>query len=283
MYKNTRKFNLSVLLSIILFAFIVTGSNIFPQQVQQIKKLNSNRLIKNYSVLKLFKVIKVKVMVSETNFSGQCPHRLNFTGEITTNSSGTVNYRWVRSDGAISPVKSLIFRKKGRKVVNTYWILGSIGRRYDNFWQAIQIISPNTLASNRAVFDLNCQLVTRLVFNRITGNITGGPQGNLIRARTVRVKLRKGGSLISSRVLTLNSNGRANYIFSGPYLIPGTYTITVEKVATSPGNPNNLNVCFNGTNPVSRTVVFSSTKKTVSNQDFIINFSIAWDHAGFCW
>ena len=51
----------------------------------------------------------------------------------------------------------------------------------------------------------------------------------------------------------------------------------MEKITSSPDNPNTLNVCFNGTNPAFRNVTIDSAHRTISNQDFVINFVIAWD------
>ncbi len=278
--EKLRILKIAILSFFIIFAF--TG-DLKSQEIKKIQTYRNNLLIKDYSKLKLFKVVKVRVLVDQSEYRGRCPHKFTFTGEITTNSGGTVKYKWLRSDGALSPEKTVIFRKAGKKLVTTTWTLGAAGRQYRNMWEAIQVTSPNTITSGRAVFNLRCTLVAQIAYNLISGNINGGASGNLIRNRRVRVELYRGASRITFRDLTLNSSGQANYTFSGAFLTPGSYRVQVIKLPTAPGNPNTLNVCFNGTNPSQRNYTFGSTRQHYTNQNFIINFSIAWNRYGFCW
>ncbi|MEN8153684.1 MAG: hypothetical protein ABFR75_06640 [Acidobacteriota bacterium] len=270
-FKNIFSISIPIFLSLLFLNSVVSA------EAQQVKRIKPVRPV--------FKLLKVKatVIVSDSNYSGSCPHRFIFKGKITANGAGTVKYKWIRSDGAQSQEKTLIFRKAGERTISSYWQLGTSGRNYRRLWKAIKVTSPVSLTSNRASFNLNCIPEVRYVSNRISGNINGGSDGNLIRSRGVRVILKRGGSTVSSRILTLNSGGSADYTFSGPYLTYGTYTIRVEKITSSPDNPNTLNVCFNGTDPVLRTVIIDSAHRVISNQDFVIDFSIAWDRHGFCW
>lgn len=279
-----RNFQRITSISITIFLTLFILNFVISAEAQQIKKIKSNNLlIKNLKPLKFFKVTRVKLIVSNSNYSGRCPHRFIFKGKITANGAGTVKYKWIRSDGAQAPEKTLIFRKAGERTVSSYWQLGASGRNYRGLWKAIEVTSPNSLTSNKAFFNLNCIPEIRYVSNRINGNVNGGSDGNLIRSRGVRVILRRGGSTIATRNLTLDSGGSADYSFSGPYLTYGTYSIRVEKITSSPDNPNTLNVCFNGTNPVSQTIIIDSAHRVVNIRDFVINFSIAWDRHGFCW
>ena len=87
---------------------------------------------------------------------------------------------------------------------------------------------------------------------------------------------------IFSQIKTLDSNGACDYRFLP--MVLGTYFVTVEKVASPAGaSSSTLNVCFDGTTPVSRTVTLTKRSRTVSAQDFTINFYIAWDYPHLCW
>ena len=103
-----------------------------------------------------FKVTKVYATVSPKSYKGKCPFKFNFTGYITTNGKGTVKYKWIRKDGAIAPVKTIYFAKSETKKVTTSWYLGGAGKIYKNYWEAVQILSPNSITSNKALFSLYC-------------------------------------------------------------------------------------------------------------------------------
>lgn len=100
-----------------------------------------------------FRVTQVQVSVNPPSHTGACPHTFNFTGLITTNGAGTVQYRWVRSDGATGPVETVIFREAGNKPVLSSW---QIGRTFSG-WKKLEILNPNPLLSNQVNFTLNCQ------------------------------------------------------------------------------------------------------------------------------
>lgn len=97
-------------------------------------------------------VVHLSIMVTPTEYSGACPMRFEFEGKITTDSAGEVTYRWIRSDGAASSVKYLYFSEPGTQMVYSSWVLGKSGE----FWKAIEILSPNTMLSDKAVFTLDC-------------------------------------------------------------------------------------------------------------------------------
>lgn len=115
------------------------------------------------------KVIMASVSVTPAEYSGQCPKRFEFVGEITSDTAGVVQYTWIRSDGATSPVEALRFGKAGTMRVTTYWELGAEGQH----WQALQIVAPNQLFSNRATFSLKCVIlgVVQLANPLITGTL----------------------------------------------------------------------------------------------------------------
>jgi len=89
-------------------------------------------------------------------FSSACPQTFNFTGSITTNGGGIVNYKWVRSDGSESPVQALTFFAAGtQNVAPDSWTLGAPGFNF-NGWARIEVLAPNSLSSPQANFMLNC-------------------------------------------------------------------------------------------------------------------------------
>jgi len=108
-----------------------------------------------------FKVTRVYATVSPKKYTGNCPFKFNFTGYITTNGKGTVKYRWTRKDGAIAPVKAIYFNKAETKKVTTSWYLGGAGKDYKNYWEAVQILSPNSITSNKALFSLYCKKASK--------------------------------------------------------------------------------------------------------------------------
>lgn len=97
-------------------------------------------------------VTQIWVMVTPAEYSGPCPLRLEFEGKITSDSPGEVSYRWIRSDGAVSSVRYLYFSEPGAQTVYSSWSLGKSGW----FWRAIEILSPNSMLSDKAVFTLDC-------------------------------------------------------------------------------------------------------------------------------
>lgn len=105
-----------------------------------------------------FKVTDLTASVVGSNeFSGDCPHKFEFTSKITTNGAGVVKYTWLRSDNAKGPENTLSFDQAGTKEVKTTWTLGADGENYENFWQKLKVQGPNEIESNEARFTLNCK------------------------------------------------------------------------------------------------------------------------------
>jgi len=122
----------------------------------------------------------------------------------------------------------------------------------------------------------------RLSQPSITGHVIGGSEGFHIQGRKVKILLKQGRQTIFSQIKTLDSNGACDYRFLP--MVLGTYFVTVEKVASTAGTlSSTLNVCFDGTTPVSRTITLTKRSQTISAQDFTINFYIAWDYPHLCW
>lgn len=93
--------------------------------------------------------------VTPASHAGACPHKFTFNGVVRSRRAGRVQIKFIRSDGANAPVQTLNFARPGAKRVSTTWTLGGPGMRYDG-WQAIQIIYPQQVTSNRAHFRLRC-------------------------------------------------------------------------------------------------------------------------------
>ncbi len=94
---------------------------------------------------------------SPEKYQGQCPVTIKFSGEITLNGEGTVRYTFIRSDGAMGPVETLYFDSAGTKTVSTVWTLGGPGLTTYDGWQAIKILSPNVMESEKASFAFRCE------------------------------------------------------------------------------------------------------------------------------
>jgi hypothetical protein len=224
------------------------------------------------------RVTQVSVTATPENYSGTCPKKVTYTARISASGSGEVRYRWLLSDNPLSQIKKTYFKRSSSKIIK-------ITREYNangTYWAAMEIVSPNSMTSSRATCRVLCiPVVTRPSF-RISGNVNGGAEGRLLSGRKVKVLLKRSGRTLMTRTLTLDSMGRRDYEFGGPFLAAGDYTLTVEKVASDPRTATGANVCFRGTNPPSRRVTLSNTAPTARNQDFTINFVIAWDST-LCW
>jgi hypothetical protein len=110
------------------------------------------------------KVTGVQVTVDPASFTGKCPAVFTFKAVISVDAPGTVKVQWKRSDGAIAPVETVVFAlplthqggKPAPKTITTTWTLGGEGQKYKE-WQALAILGPNEMMSNRAEFTLECK------------------------------------------------------------------------------------------------------------------------------
>ena len=106
-----------------------------------------------------FRVTAISLKADNPKNGGPCPVTLNFTGSISTDGAGTVQYTFVRSDGATGPVQTLDFKAAGTQTVSTTWTIGN-AKSLPSYqgWQALRIISPNAMESNHETgsFAMNC-------------------------------------------------------------------------------------------------------------------------------
>ncbi len=100
--------------------------------------------------------LQATLSASPANYSGQCPGKITFSGQITAQQPGKVQYKFIRSDGAFAPIKTLNFDHPGSKAVSTTWTLGGDQLPQYDGWQAIEIVYPTSLTSNHAAFHLRC-------------------------------------------------------------------------------------------------------------------------------
>jgi hypothetical protein len=119
------------------------------------------------------------------SFSGYCPKTIVFQGKITVSGACSVQYKFIRSDSAVKPIKTLVFPAAGVMPVEDTWTLGDT---YSG-WEAIQIVSPVAYTSPHASFTLTCLPKPNIVgaFNKhfgspvpeldITGTNFGATQG----------------------------------------------------------------------------------------------------------
>lgn len=103
------------------------------------------------------RVTKVEVFVSP-GYAQNCNQEaklFTFTALIQTNGACNIRYKWNRSDGAIdnTPNRSLSIPRAGIYKVTTTWTLS---RNNFSGWHNIEVTSPNSIVSNKAVLEINC-------------------------------------------------------------------------------------------------------------------------------
>ena|SRR5437016_1938780 len=90
------------------------------------------------------------------DYSGTCPIRIILSGRVSVSrGSGTVSYRFIRSDGASAPVQTANFTGPGSMDVTDTWQLGGPGFTYAG-WEAIRLLDPQQVESAHATFRVVC-------------------------------------------------------------------------------------------------------------------------------
>jgi hypothetical protein len=101
-------------------------------------------------------IVETNLRADPSNYMGSCPTTITFSGRISVaGGSGTVSYKFIRSDGASAPVQTLNFASPGSRDIQTTWTLGGTGQTYSG-WEAIQIFDPVQQQSNHATFRIAC-------------------------------------------------------------------------------------------------------------------------------
>jgi hypothetical protein len=105
-----------------------------------------------------FRVVEAILRADPFDYTGPCPAKITFSGRISVvGGTGTVSYKFLRSDGASAPVQTLIFDSPGSKDINTTWTLGGASLPTPSGWEAIKIYEPQEITSQEAKFKVQCQ------------------------------------------------------------------------------------------------------------------------------
>lgn len=178
-----------------------------------------------------FAVTGAALSADPASYNGPCPGVIKFNGKIAANGQGEVKYQFIRSDGAIGPVQTLVFSGPGAKPVSTTWTLGGTSLPEFVGWEAIKILSPNPMESNHADFKLLC---TNFQQQPTTPTKPGRvKQADITSKRGIKVGNKFapwGGTLkLEKSDVFLESNG--NYAFNISYDVVNTGSVNAGPFA----------------------------------------------------
>jgi len=123
---------------------------VYPQQVQSNKANFRVDCGANQQIHALLKAEPDK-------YVGPAPAVIKCKGTISVTQPCTVTYRFIRSDNATGPVKSLTFAKPGIQGVYTDWTLGGAALPSYSGWEAIKVLTPVEVESNKANFSIKIE------------------------------------------------------------------------------------------------------------------------------
>lgn len=108
-----------------------------------------------------FRVVGLDVTADPANPTAACPIKIVFHSRITVDGgSGTVSFRWVSSDGDVSPVETKNFTGPGSYDRTTSWTVDEATVPSGAGWSSIEIVSPvgpgSLAASPHASFTFTC-------------------------------------------------------------------------------------------------------------------------------
>lgn len=109
-----------------------------------------------------FRVVGLDVTADPANPTAVCPIDIVFHSRITVDGgSGTVSFRWVSSDGDVSPVGTKNFTGPGSYDDTTSWTVDEATVPSGAGWSSIEIVSPvgpgSLAASPHASFTFTCE------------------------------------------------------------------------------------------------------------------------------
>lgn len=166
-------------------------------------------------------------VVGENNFTGECPKKFDFEGEIEADGPMTVKYTWLRSDGATSPEHTIEFNEAGTKIVTKSWTLGASGNAYEGYWQQLKIIAPEEILSNKAEFDLHCDVET--VSITASANVVGENNytGECPKKLDFNAEIEADGS-VTVKYTWLRSDGATSPEYTIEFNEAGTKTVSTS-------------------------------------------------------
>ena len=88
------------------------------------------------------------------------PTTFTYSADLTATAAGTVSYKWVYSTGKSGPVQTATFTAPGTQKISG----GAVHTKTASTgWAAIQMLSPSTVLSNKATYQLTCTVPTRMI------------------------------------------------------------------------------------------------------------------------
>jgi serine/threonine-protein kinase len=85
------------------------------------------------------------------------PTTFTYSADLTATAAGTVSYKWVYSTGKSGPVQTATFTAPGTQKISG----GAVQTKTASTgWAAIQMVSPSTVLSNKATYQLTCTVPT---------------------------------------------------------------------------------------------------------------------------
>lgn len=226
--------------------------------------------------IEAFKVTGVSASVSEPEYRGFCPHKFVFTGRITVNREGTVRYTWLRSDDAPRKTYTLAFEAAGTKTVTHEWELGGAMGTLRDQWARMEVLAPNSLLSNKAMFDLEClpQMRMERKVYKVSGRaIAGGEHVAWLEGLQLKFKLVSGTRTVSSCTAAFTRDGICPYSLV-VFNVPGSYRVVVEPV--HPTDADKFYLCFNSVAPAFIIVTLTEEAPEAVNKNFDLVWS--WRH-----
>lgn len=109
------------------------------------------------------RVVETSLKASPNRYRGPCPVNIDFTGGITVaGGAGAIYYKLLRSDNTRGPTKIVEVLGPGNIPVTTSWRLGGGSDRFQPFrgWHQIEVLDPQQVKSERAIFEIYCTETT---------------------------------------------------------------------------------------------------------------------------
>jgi WD40 repeat protein len=104
------------------------------------------------------RITDAAIKVEPDDYRGPCPVGVTISASITASGSGTIRYRFVRSDGYIGADKPLDFDRSGTKDVSTTWLFGARASQSLSGNVQLEITSGQSFHRKEAAYDIRCAL-----------------------------------------------------------------------------------------------------------------------------